>query len=362
MASLGERFAFYRLPTSDESERAKRALEFTGKEHQMRNELSETVRNLFAGITIPTGAPSLSDPEKDKLIALATLTTRCRSAVEREPFSSREITLVPGAESPTRFVKMLALLLGGLYAIGCERRRAWEIVEKVSLDSLPMIRREVLEKLIKSQEGRTTTDLATALGYPTTTTKRALEDLACYDVLVRTSGGKGKPDTWYSSEWTDTLYPAAVTKLPENTSQTLENAATMRVKGAEEASKPEIRVGDITPPQEPSSVSFNDTDILSSRISGLPPDSGAFTRSGSGSNPPLPVESDVESQPPDDPFDDPDEDEILTLAETDGWRKLEIEPGVAVGGTEQLWQIAARNPNAARRAKVLAKLRERVQK
>ena len=41
-----------------------------------------------------------------------------------------------------------------------------------------------------------TVDLSTKLGYPTTTTRRTLEDLAVYGLLGRSSGGKGHPDLW----------------------------------------------------------------------------------------------------------------------------------------------------------------------
>jgi hypothetical protein len=41
-----------------------------------------------------------------------------------------------------------------------------------------------------------TTDIATKLGLPTNTVRRALEDLAAYGLARRTKGGSGNPDTW----------------------------------------------------------------------------------------------------------------------------------------------------------------------
>ena len=84
----------------------------------------------------------------DRLIALATLVVRARSAVERDGYT-REIELVPGSEAPTRLVIVLDRLLAGLDAIGLRprrrvahrharwrstacRRSAWRVLERSS--------------------------------------------------------------------------------------------------------------------------------------------------------------------------------------------------------------------------------------
>ena len=62
---------------------------------------------------------------------------------------------------------------------------------------MPAIRCKVLQFLLYSKDPqRSTTDIATNLGYPTETARRALEDLAAHNILTRTSQGKGKPDLW----------------------------------------------------------------------------------------------------------------------------------------------------------------------
>lgn len=216
MALLGERFSYYRISETEESRKATVALSHAGEESEMRLELSTLVAGLFTHMAMPTTLPALSTPESDKLVALAIFTTRCRSVVERDSYSTREIQLIPGVESPTRLVKVLAELLRGLVVVGTGRKRAWELVEKVALDSMPALRQRILMKMMESREAHyLTSDLATALGYPSNTTRRALEDLSCYGVTERQSQGEGKADLWWLTDWTKKTYEAAKTTLPE---------------------------------------------------------------------------------------------------------------------------------------------------
>jgi len=125
------------------------ALDHFGEERQMRAELAESVAGFFAGLAVDAARPEMSEPEKVWLVSLADFATTCRSAVERDAYSpSREIVNIPGAEAPTRFVKVLAQLFAGLLAITVERKRAWELVRKVALDSMPQIRRRAIDYLV----------------------------------------------------------------------------------------------------------------------------------------------------------------------------------------------------------------------
>lgn len=216
MASLGERFCFYRMQEGDETKRAQKALDNAGHENEIRVELNKAVFQLFNGVTFSKGIPALSQMEKAKIVALAHFATRCRSVVERDTYSNREILLVPGAESATRFVKVLALLFRGLLDIGSNRERAWELITKVALDSLPAFKCHVLKMMLEHQEidKWTTTKLSTELHYPSNTTRRALEDLNCYGIVLRSSQGQGNPDLWHLSDWTRQTYGIATT-LPE---------------------------------------------------------------------------------------------------------------------------------------------------
>jgi DNA-binding MarR family transcriptional regulator len=180
----------------------------------MRSELAGMVADFFNTLDISKPVDFTTE-ERDKLIHLAVFTTRCRSAVERDSYVNREISLIPGAESPTRPVKVLAQLLRGLQVIGVTKERAWELVEKTALDSMPALRQKVIFAMLETDIDTVTSDLATRLGYPTNTTRRTLEDLACYGVIKREARGAGNADFWTLTDWTRKTYQAATRTLPE---------------------------------------------------------------------------------------------------------------------------------------------------
>ena len=81
--------------------------------------------------------------------------------------------------------------------IGIDRTTALDVVEAVAMDSVPPIRRRAFEYLQSTIDGfAETSAVATAIELPTTTARRALEDLAAYQLVERISQGPGKPDIW----------------------------------------------------------------------------------------------------------------------------------------------------------------------
>ncbi|MEP6811664.1 MAG: hypothetical protein ABI990_01610 [Actinomycetota bacterium] len=162
----------------------------------MRAELAEAARTVLVDLKKPR---ERTDQETDALIALATFVVRARSAVERDGYS-REIELVPGAEAPTRLVIVLDRLLAGLDAIGCNRSEALRVVTKAALDSVPALRVAVLTSL--RGEGQLDTNIiAEAVRHPSTTTRRALEDLTAHGLVECERQGTGKPHLWSLSEF-----------------------------------------------------------------------------------------------------------------------------------------------------------------
>ena len=224
MGAMGERFLFYRLPEVDSSQQAYRALKHAGQERTMRAELAANVAGVLNG-SMPT-PPDLSDDETSWLVDLATLISRARSAVERDSYS-REIELVPDSEAPTRLVIMMARLLQGLTAIGLERRQASDVVVKSALDSMPTLRRRVLGELFLAHgEQLDTTELARLTLHPTTTTRRALEDLTAHTLVVCHPQGEGKAHEWTLSEFATArlgrflgrsgTFPEVLVQVPES--------------------------------------------------------------------------------------------------------------------------------------------------
>jgi hypothetical protein len=201
---MGERFLLCRLPEALERQ-AERALEHAGElEAQMRQELVVAVAALFAGER-QTPRP-LSAEERSELVRLAALVARARSPVERDRYS-REVELIPGAEGPARLAVTLERLLAGLDSLGCERELALRVIRRVALDSMPQLRRALLEQLRSTTATVATTELALATGTPTNTVRRALEELAAYRLVLREKQGPGKPDVWSSTGWTRERLP-----------------------------------------------------------------------------------------------------------------------------------------------------------
>jgi hypothetical protein len=200
VAAMGDRFVFVRFPVEDATAQGLRALEHVDSEPMMRAELADVVARFFGGVAMPQTPPVLEVADKRRLIALVSLAVRCRSAVERDGYH-REIQLVPDPEAPTRLALILARLMAGMRVIGVHEQDVWRVAVKVALDSMPQLRRVVFDLLCSQTGPLDTTSIATSIGYPTQTTRRACEDLTAHGVLERQPGGEGKADKWRLSDW-----------------------------------------------------------------------------------------------------------------------------------------------------------------
>jgi hypothetical protein len=206
LSAMGERFLLYRIHVADARSHAASAIGHIGREREMREQLAEAVTAVVDDADQDVLVSHPGPEARSRLIDLAQLVARARSSVERDGYK-REIELVPDSEAPGRLSIQLLKLLNGLLAIGVAEQRAWELVTKTALDSMPAIRRGVLDCLIAADGARTTTEVALTVDYPTSTTRRTLEDLAAHGVLQRASLGKGKPDLWHLAEWVFELKP-----------------------------------------------------------------------------------------------------------------------------------------------------------
>jgi len=226
MDALGSRFAMYRVDVGERDKQTRRSLSHLRSAAAMRAALREVVAGFFQGIELSQSEQhNLTDDDVEQLVILSDFITLARSPVERDGYS-REIELVPDPEAPARFAGMLASILEGLRAIGLHDQDAWKLVVKVAFDSMPAQRRQVLELLVDT-DTVTTRSAAEALGLPTTTVRRTLEDLAAHAVLIRESGGEGKADLWRLDAAKRHAYTTATVPLtaPE-TSQTLSTKYT----------------------------------------------------------------------------------------------------------------------------------------
>jgi hypothetical protein len=157
----------------------------------MRAALRSAVKGLLEN---PCGRPYDKSDVRRPLIALSSYIARARSPVDRN--HRGDIRLVMDPEAPTRIVKMLAQLWRAGGVLGLDQANTWAMVRRTGLDSIPKLRRAVLDVLVPAETSLTTTDLAEAVEHPQQTTRRALEDLAAHRVVVRIPLGPGKADRW----------------------------------------------------------------------------------------------------------------------------------------------------------------------
>ncbi|MGD9890119.1 MAG: bifunctional DNA primase/polymerase [Dehalococcoidia bacterium] len=211
--TLGERFIFYRLSLNDRDAQARRSLANVGHEATMRDELAAAVAGLFAGIDLDADPPAISDAEQRRFVALANLAALCRSGVSRDGYK-REIELVMDPEGPARLAGALLRLYRGMLAIGLDRARAWAVVQRAGLDSMPKTRRLVFDQLAAADgQWLNTARIAASIGYPSNTTRRALEDLTVHGVVTRRTGGGSKGDEWALTEQARALYAVCVPEM-----------------------------------------------------------------------------------------------------------------------------------------------------
>ena len=71
----------------------------------------------------------------------------------------------------------------------------WRTTVKVALDCIPALRRAILDTL-SERPGLSTSEAAESIAYPTTTTRRTLEDLHAYGLVDRELRGAGNADRW----------------------------------------------------------------------------------------------------------------------------------------------------------------------
>jgi hypothetical protein len=199
ISTLGDRFIYVRMPGGG---RLGRAWIAAGRQDaaRMRQELTGAVAGLLRNLPDLGQPPGLTDAARERLCCLADLAAVCRTAVGRD-LNGREIVHVPMPEECTRLVVVFRQLQAAFPALGVTPKRAWNLLTRLALDSIPPVRRNALSVLSQCREPIKTTDLAGRLKLPTTTVRRALEDLCCYQVVVRGKGDKSNVFTWEASTW-----------------------------------------------------------------------------------------------------------------------------------------------------------------
>jgi FaeA-like protein len=209
IGNLGDRWLMSRLEPVKRGQLAVALKHDGATAKQMRGELAEAVKQLFAGRNSNPPELKESDPEFRDIDNAVSLLVRLRGVVERDRHS-REIEMVPGTEGTARPGLALVRIFTGLQSLGVERAAALKVVQRVALDSVPPIRRRAYDAVCKNdpavnkqrKDGAADTgDIAIALGLPTNTARRALEDLTAHGLIQRHDRGEGLSHLWMKCPW-----------------------------------------------------------------------------------------------------------------------------------------------------------------
>ena len=205
MGAMGERLPSTGSPKSTPTRRPARRSARRPRSACAPN--SPTPPQTFSSLATPAPRPPA---ETERLIALATFVVRARSAVERDGYT-RDIELVP---EPKRRHGSSSSSTGSspaLTRIGCDRDHAFRVVTKAALDSVPALRFAVLDAL-HAADNLDTNVIAEAVRHPSTTTRRALEDLTAHGLVDRRRGESEKDP----HRWTLTTFARDASDLSRN--------------------------------------------------------------------------------------------------------------------------------------------------
>lgn len=72
----------------------------------------------------------------------------------------------------------------------------YSLIYKIGLDSLPAKRKLTIAALLRQEDYLETSEFAIAIGYPTNTTRRILEDLQGLQLIDKQPRWKGTSDGW----------------------------------------------------------------------------------------------------------------------------------------------------------------------
>ena len=205
IGDLGPRMLLYRMPDIDEDAAMLAAARNTGNQTTMRADLADAVGSFLTGLDVSVW-PLRPQPDIPELRALAQWAVWCRSPVLRDDWG--EIEHVPRREAGMRVYANLLQLTAGAITIGLDDITAERLVRQVALDSIPAMRRSVLET-IRTRSMPTTRTLADALGLPDSVVGRVCQDPAALGILVRNARAVGNEPHWPMSETARELIQSA---------------------------------------------------------------------------------------------------------------------------------------------------------
>lgn len=181
IASMGDRFVLLRMDsTIGRMHAGRQAVGNTGHEDTMRAELSAVAAEVLARVS-PGAAITVSDAERERILAAADVVTLARTGVDYD--YRGDVIDAHAPEMPTRFAKQLAQVIRGSVALGMDRRAALRLAIRCARDSMPPLRLAILDD-VAAHPGSTTKDVRQRLGKPRATVDRQLQALQMLNVLA----------------------------------------------------------------------------------------------------------------------------------------------------------------------------------
>jgi hypothetical protein len=244
VAAMGDRFVLLRIDsTVGRVESGLQAIRNTGQEKQMREELATAAGGCV--LHASTEDVQLTEEETERLVKMADIVTRARTAVERD--YRGEVIDAHAMEMPTRFAKQLTQVVRGGVAIGMERGEAMRLAVRCARDSVPPLRLAILLDVAAHPDAQVN-HVRQRLAKPWHTIKRELEALTMLEVLrcdeeeeQDDEGGKA------NRVW---LY-RVVDGLLDDECRRLLGATTLQEKMQEAAARGKLYVPDLQHVREP---------------------------------------------------------------------------------------------------------------
>lgn len=205
VGAMGERFVFVRMPdrmTENLGDLVERQAKHRTSLSKIRKSFAMLMRAMLDSIDF-TVSPEVTREDAIRVMHLSRVVGLLRAAVERTSYR-HEIVNIPPPEGPTRLAAILVLLYQGALAIGCSVERAWEVVTRIALDTVPRIRHDIFKTVAASPEPLTTPQIKRQIRFSDTMVSRALEELYVHRVLERelkeqgeAEDGRGRPSYLY---------------------------------------------------------------------------------------------------------------------------------------------------------------------
>jgi hypothetical protein len=203
--AMGERFVVYNMKQPNDKQlavamKANYKKDIRGIKARLSAQVASYIdAHVQMAETADIDAHMLSDETFDDLNAVAQFATAARSQMNID-FRTHEPIGLPSKERFPRFVKQLQSIAKGFVLMNggkdlTERQR--KILYKIALDSVPRLRR-VLLQLMTKHKSISTSAAAARFGFTTPIMRGELAQLSSLQFIQRVpGGGKGNEDAWF---------------------------------------------------------------------------------------------------------------------------------------------------------------------